>query len=301
MEHIDILHMNEDELSMMTGCEIEGTFEDDHAMANAIDLFLRCGVAVVIVTLGRKGSFVKCNDVDRFRRSSMLPASWADCTAKVGCVELPDGAVLNGNGASDSFTSGFLVAAMLRHTGMTVSTINQEDRAQKSDDSRNHKSSRGAKGKKKKLTPYTLYMRENYVSLKTQLNDDKKAIFSKCHEMWENESDEVKALYERRALEENEEDSPNEMSLKVMDALEDLDATPKVDTSYQHESIENVSSPRNLYMTNRSLNLESAVQFASLVAAYHIDVSTRDRPHIDVSQLVERSLVVSVSVDSRQS
>jgi hypothetical protein len=43
--------------------------------------------------------------------------------------------------------------------------------------------------------------------------------------------------------------------------------------------------------TNRSLNLESAIQFASLVAAYHIDVSTRDRSHIDVSQLIARAMV----------
>jgi hypothetical protein len=152
------------------------------------------------------------------------------------------------------------------------------------------------KTKKKMLTPYTLYMRENYVSLKKQLNDDKKAIFSKCHEMWENESDDVKSLYERRTLEENEEDAQNEMSLSVMDAMETLDSTLRVDTS-RHDSIHHVASPRNMYMTNRSLNLESAVQFASLVAAYHIDVSTRDRSHLDVSKLIEKAMVVSASLE----
>jgi hypothetical protein len=145
---------------------------------------------------------------------------------------------------------------------------------------------------KKRLTPYTLYMRENYVTLKTILHDDKKAIFTKCHEMWETESEDVKSLYERKALEENEEGSQNEMSIKVMDAMETLDSTLKVDMSHH-----GLSSPRNMYMTNRSLNLESAVQFASLVAAYHIDVSTRDRPHIDVSQLVDRAMVVSTRLE----
>ena len=140
-------------------------------------------------------------------------------------------------------------------------------------------------------------MRENYVSLKAQLKDDKKAIFSRCHDMWEQESDDIKALYERRALEENEEEtnsSLHDMSI-VIDALDDTVnlSTSKLDSSF----VDAVASPRNLYMTNRSLNLESAVQFASLVAAYHIDVATRDRTHIDVSQLVERSLVVSSSLE----
>jgi hypothetical protein len=56
-------------------------------------------------------------------------------------------------------------------------------------------------------------------------------------------------------------------------------------------------SPRNMYMTNRSLSLESSVQFASLVAAYHIDTSTRDRTHIDLGQLVDRAMVVSARLE----
>jgi hypothetical protein len=83
-----------------------------------------------------------------------------------------------------------------------------------------------------------------------------------CHEMWEMESEDANTLYEPRALETNEEMSSNEMSIKVMD---DTDSTRKM------------ISPRSVYMTNRSLSLESSVQFASLVAAYHIYPSTRDR------------------------
>jgi len=296
LEHIDILHMNEDELCLLTGCEIKGTpesaKEDDAVIANAVGLFLLCGVAIVALTLGSKGSFVCCNDVERFRRSTTLPASWADCSARVGCVELPDDAVLNGNGAGDSFTAGFLVATMLRHTGMTVATPTPKASTMTDPPAVKTSTAKPPRLQKKRLTPYSLYMRENYVSLKTQLNDDKKAIFSKCHEKWEQESAEVKALFERRALEENEECTGNEMS-QVTDAMEKLDSTLRVDTSHAEGSLSGVGSPRNMYMTNRSLNLESAVQFASLVAAYHIDVSTRDRQHIDVSQLVDRATVVS--------
>jgi hypothetical protein len=68
-----------------------------------------------------------------------------------------------------------------------------------------------------------------------------------------------------------------------------MDSTPMIEASH----IDFIQGkPRNLYMTNRSLNLESAVQSATLVAAYHIDVTTRDLPHIDVS-LRSFSLIVS--------
>jgi myo-inositol-1-phosphate synthase/sugar/nucleoside kinase (ribokinase family) len=306
LEHTDILHMNEDELMLLTGCEIVGTSEsqlqDDYNIASAVNLFLRCGVAVVAVTRGQEGSFVCCNDVDRFRRSSMLPASWVDCTAKVASVQLPPGTVINGNGAGDAFTAGLLVASMLRHTGMTVPTKGS-DGEQKvppniPDDSSHSKSSTSATSpskKKKNLTPYTLYMRENYVTLKKKCNDDKKAIFSMCHELWENESDDVKTLYERKAHEENEEGRQNETALAVItDDMELLDSTSKNDTSV--DSMDD-PGPRNLYMTNRSLNLESAVQFASLVAAYHIDVSTRDRSHVDLSRLLERAICVPSTLE----
>jgi myo-inositol-1-phosphate synthase len=289
LEHVDILHMNEDELRLLTGCMIQGkpdTEADDvYNIASAVNLFLLCRVAVVVVTRGKKGSFVSCNNVERFRRSSSLPASWADCTCQLGSFELPKDAKLNGNGAGDSFTAGFLVAAMLRHTGMTVPSKSEVKTVVSSSEIYSTKS---WKPKKKHLTPYNLYMRENYLTLKSQLRDDKKAIFTECHEMWERESDFVKDIYEKKALEENDGEIQSEMSIKVLDAIETLDSTLKIDSAPQV-----LSSPRNAFMTNRSLNLESAVQFASLVAAYHVDVSTRDRTFLDISRLIDRALVFS--------
>ena len=76
LEHVDLLHMNEDELMLLTGCEIEGTdeseLEDEYNIARAVNLFLMCGVAVVAVTRGKRGSFVSCNDEKRFSRTKML-------------------------------------------------------------------------------------------------------------------------------------------------------------------------------------------------------------------------------------
>ncbi len=76
MEHVDILHMNEDELVLLTGCQILDTRdsqqEDEFSIAKAVELFLQCGVGVVAVTRGSKGSYVACNNAERFERSPYL-------------------------------------------------------------------------------------------------------------------------------------------------------------------------------------------------------------------------------------
>lgn len=298
LSHIDILHMNEDELCLLTGCKLRNVagsqVEDDFAIAAAVNQFLRCGVAIVVVTRGSKGSYVSCNGVERFRKSKMLPASWVDCTARVGCMQLPKGAVINGNGAGDSFSAGFVVAAMLRHTGMTAPPKDGKELHALSPVSADRVDVHAAQNRSpstpraKKLSPYNMYMQEHYVSLKRQLKDDKRAIFLRCHEMWENESEDVKARYARKASDAatNLQGQPSQ---SVFDAMETLDSTQKGTTSSR---VRDVASPKSVYMTNRSLSLESAVQFASIIAAYHIDVSTRDRHHIDVSQLIEKAVVV---------
>lgn len=78
LEHVDILHMNEDELVLLTGCRILGMDtsasqqENEFAIAKAVELFLQCGVGVVAVTRGSKGSYVACNNAERFERSPSL-------------------------------------------------------------------------------------------------------------------------------------------------------------------------------------------------------------------------------------
>ena len=302
LEHVDILHMNQEELCLLTGCSLKGAkstiVDDDFAIEQAANLFLRCGVAVVAVTRGRLGSYVICNNADRFKRSRALPASWIDCKAKVGCVELPKNTLINTNGAGDAFTSGLLVAAMLRHTGMTLpfdeQTMTSSSPRKVADVATGSSTPTTRKPRaEKKLTPYSLFMRENYMTLKKECNDDKKAIFSMCHEMWENLPDDEKILYERKSAEENDDSATtmsrtNDVSLTVLIDTDNLDSTGVRDVPTPRDT----DTPRNMYMTNRSLNLESAVTFSSLVAAYHIDLSTRERTHIDVSQLIEHAMVV---------
>jgi hypothetical protein len=111
--------------------------------------------------------------------------------------------------------------------------------------------------------------------------------------MWENESDDVKAMYERMVKEENEKEDGSGISKRFMDDIETLDSN-----RHQHPPGENTApKKRNQYMTNRALNLESAVQFASLVAAHHVDMSTRDLSHIDVSRLLERAMIFPTGLE----
>lgn len=307
LPHVDILHMNEDELVHLTGCSIKGTEEskesDEDAIAEACALFLSCGVAVIAVTRGSKGCYIACNDEQRFARSKMLPSAWVDNAAKVNAMELPEGTVINTNGAGDSFTSGLLIAAMLRHTGMTVPVRNSDQDSQAFSDQKDdidlfevsQQNIPSLTTEQKKMTPYTLYMREHYVSLKSQCKDDKKAIFIKCNEMWESESEETKMMYARKCQEEIEDsmlspfnnnftaESPDIVDLdQVLEAKDALgDASP----------VDDEKEDFNQFLTNKALNLESAAQFASLVAAYHIDVSTRNDLHLDMSMLLERAMI----------
>ena len=76
LDNVDLLHMNEDELSLLTGCRILDTpgleQEDQYAISKAVELFLRCGVAIIAVTRGKKGSYVACNNADRMQKSPSL-------------------------------------------------------------------------------------------------------------------------------------------------------------------------------------------------------------------------------------
>jgi len=350
LPHVDILHMNEDELVNLTGCQIEGTdasqLEDEFNIASAVSLFLMCGVAVVAVTRGKRGCFISCNDMERFEKSKALPPSWVDCTTKLDALELPPGTRINTNGAGDSFTSGLLISALIRHTGMTVptdrsvqssaqgSTRSAEDfRAQSptpsavsfqgsvSPATEDQSLSTPSPAKQGKMTPYRLYMKEHYVSLKAQCDDDKRAIFAKCHEMWEDEPEHVREQYARMVEEQSnaaamisasggdgkpaDEENDTETSFsRTFDAASAASAylarqgesgqnsATRIPFTGGAEDGEMLGENPNQYMANRTLNLESAAQFATLVAAYHIDVSTRDSPHLDVGALLERSMII---------
>ena len=211
------------------------------------------------------------------------PTNWAGEDILVDAAELPPGTEINSNGAGDAFTSGLLVAAMLRNTGICMqygSPVKTNGKgldnvAESIDPLINCVDSPS-----KKLTGYSLYIRENYVALKVQCSDDKREVFEKCNEMWEEESEETKQMYERKASEE--------MANSQDESLE------KIDTSVGSPSAASLQSPRmtrNLNLINQPMNLETAAQFASLVAAKHIDTSTRDSDYLNINNIREQSSV----------
>ena len=217
------------------------------------------------------------------------PMTWANCTARVNAFELPSDAIINTNGAGDAFTSGLLIAAMLRRTGVSPVNRNSKSYEDSSDDdvvpafptstveniADNNKDS-----SKKKKTPYTLYIRDQYLTLKeANTTLDKKAIFLKCHELWENESLEIKAMYERKCKEELEE------ATESTDSLLELVDIP------HHPDDEDMPKPVFHAFDSASLNLDTAAQLASLIASYHVDVSTRDLEYLDLSMLLDRAMI----------
>lgn len=181
--------------------------------------------------------------------------------------------------------SGLLVAAMLRHTGMdlppTPTRKEEVGRATEEPITPPRTTSPG-----KKVTPYSLYMREHYVSLKQQYLDDKKAIFERCHQMWEHETPDVKYMFERMAREENEEPSSN-ANANALDMMSDAGVLQSQMSDSHDDTV------ARHYSTDESLSLESAVTFAGLVASHHVDMSTRNLAQLDVHKLIEKAAVFS--------
>eukprot|EP00552_Chaetoceros_brevis_P000126 CAMPEP_0197740874 /NCGR_PEP_ID=MMETSP1435-20131217/25541_1 /TAXON_ID=426625 /ORGANISM="Chaetoceros brevis, Strain CCMP164" /LENGTH=107 /DNA_ID=CAMNT_0043330721 /DNA_START=51 /DNA_END=374 /DNA_ORIENTATION=- len=99
--------------------------------------------------------------------------------------------------------------------------------------------------------------------------------------MWAAESVENKQMYERRCKEEIEKNDAEAATVAVQ-------ATPP---SKAKRSDENDVPSRNLHLANQPMNLETAAQFASLVAARHIDMSTRNLTHVNINRIREESSV----------
>jgi sugar/nucleoside kinase (ribokinase family) len=263
LSNIDILHLNEQELADITGVFL-GKTENNAGLVNeadiddAVKLFIDADVAIVAVTRGKDGCFVRCGNSKRFKRTPALPKSWADCTVMSQASELPSDAIINSNGAGDSFTAGFLVGAMLR---------NPYASSPKAVSSVAHRSlSPLHKKQPQKMTAYTLYMSERYVSLKTQCDEDKKEIFRRCHEQWQNETDEVRRNYE--------------------------DKIAKLTSENADFITYSTDDNNNSFHQQQTLTLQQAADFASLVAAHHVNVATRNVKYLDVQLLLEKVLTI---------
>jgi hypothetical protein len=93
---------------------------------------------------------------------------------KVGSVQLPPGTVINGNGAGDAFTAGLLVAlcydTLARQCQKAVTENNEFHQAFQTTPRfvKEFRFCNESERRKEESNPYTLYMRENYVTLKEE-------------------------------------------------------------------------------------------------------------------------------------
>jgi hypothetical protein len=210
---------------------------------------------------------------------------------------LPEGTRLNSNGAGDAYLSGLLVASMLRHTGKSLAEKVDECVAARrhpvveSPEKKNDDKS--ITSPVKKMTPYTLYMKENYVILKQECGGDKKSIFTKCHEMWENEREDVKAMYGRMVNEEYVDGATETSTVNISDiSMDAVESNLSGDYSGIQFGREQA--------TDACLNLESAVQLAGLIAARHVDMSTRDLDQLDFTILLERAIISLLPIPTNE-
>lgn len=231
------------------------------------------------------------------------PSSWVDCSVKVEASELPPGTVINSNGAGDAFTAGLVVSAMLRHTGFI--TPANDDRALTkpllSDNNTTILTTSSLNDTTTVvITPYILYVQEKCLMLKDTF-ENKKDFFAKCHDMWENESKEVKEVFKRRCNDEiggtsagvdcSNNNSISSTSVGILPQSFNDNYEGKGE-HYERERENNSEAmiSKNMLLANSSLNLETAAQFASLVAANHVSIKTRDLLYLDITSLLERSM-----------
>ena len=231
------------------------------------------------------------------------PSSWADCTTKVGVVDLPPGTQINTNGAGDSFTSGLLLASLLRRNVPTLESQQKSPLLPKAAvapmtpvSAPSTTSTSISADQLSKMTPYRLYMKEHYISLKTQCQDDKRAIFARCHEMWENEPESVKSKYSLMLEEQiaraaqgsdGQEADENDTETSFSRTFDAASAAGAYLTKREESFSE--TSTKEASISSEALQLESAAQLATLIAAHHIDMSTRESDRIDLGVLLERS------------
>jgi len=122
------------------------------------------------------------------------------------------------------------------------------------------------------MTAYTLYMREHYNTFKTHSSqEDPKVLFDKCNDLWEKESKETKELYEVKCKSEIEKSISECVSRDLEESSASMDS--------------------NVETGGESLSFESAARLASLIAARHIDVSTRDDVRLELHSLLEGAMI----------
>ncbi len=109
----------QEEARLLTGTTLNGERPSLPELQQAGDALLQLGVAVVAITLGEHGAYVKVTASEpRLQESEVLArqaSTWAGQEALLPPYPIQPGAEANTNGAGDAFIGG-LVAALLCRT-----------------------------------------------------------------------------------------------------------------------------------------------------------------------------------------
>ena len=84
----------------------------------------------LFVTISFYSLLTSFSSSHNFLKNNSRPASWSNGSVHMPAALLPEGTRLNTNGAGDAYTSGLLVASMLRHTGTEGVSLDLESAIQ---------------------------------------------------------------------------------------------------------------------------------------------------------------------------
>jgi len=125
----DVLHLNQEEANLL----LSGNDSDIHlsdaaislsSLQQAADALLAQGLAIVALTLGEHGAYVKVTSNEkRLQASEALAwqgAKWAGQETLLPPYPLQAGAEVNTNGAGDAFIGGFLAAMLCKTKSLSL-------------------------------------------------------------------------------------------------------------------------------------------------------------------------------------
>ena len=163
---------------------------------------------------------------------------------------------------------------MLRHTGRILEKNEPMERNTHVSNSITSSEENASK----KCTPLSLYIEDNRASLKFQFSNEE-TLISKCEELWDTETEDTKAMYQRRCLEELED-------IETYGTLTSVVMTTKEQVGSRQDVNSLSTSQSATFLTNRTLNLQMAAHVASTVASFHVNSNTRDDISLDFNQLL---------------
>ena len=112
LKHIDVLHLNEEEAEILSGCKKQTLLQSDDKLQDVCNNLHKKGCAIIVLSMGSKGSFLSVTH-DK-SRLSQCPKTVRELWSPGQSVRSPAFSIageINANGAGDALFSSFCWAA----------------------------------------------------------------------------------------------------------------------------------------------------------------------------------------------